>query len=107
FTNITAAIDGVTGLAKAGTGELRLSAANTYSGTTLVAVGILTANNAAALGTSAVNVVSGTRLGVIAPGAYANNITLAGTGTDGQGALRFNSNLATFDVNGTITLAAS
>ena len=98
---------GVTlGLVKVGTGTQTLSGANSYSGLTLVAGGVLSAANVAALGATnaAVTVLSGATLAVA--GSYnfgAKPLTLTGSGYTGTGALRNDSGLSTF--TGPITLA--
>lgn len=100
-------ISGSGGIVKTGTGTQTLTGANTYSGTTTVGSGILTAQNAAALGTTAGGTVvsSGGSLG-LAGGITITGETLqlAGSGAGGQGALFNSSGSNTF--NGEISLNA-
>jgi autotransporter-associated beta strand protein len=78
-------------LTKSGAGTLTLSGTNTYTGTTTVSAGVLSIQNAAALGTTAAgtSVTSGASLqlqGNIAVGAEA--LALNGSGISNDGALR-------------------
>jgi len=90
---IATVIAGTGGLTKAGgtdgtnPGVLRLSAANTYSGTTTVSGGILRIANDAALGTSSVNVTGGglqLTNGVTVTG---RSITVSSAGNNSDGGL--------------------
>jgi fibronectin-binding autotransporter adhesin len=89
--NITAAVSGAFSFTKAGSGELVLSGANSYTGLTTVSSGVLNIQNSSGLGTTA----SGTTIslgaalqlqGGIAVGTEA--ITLNGSGIASDGALR-------------------
>ena len=79
------------GITKSGAGQLHVSGANTYTGTTTVSAGILKMGNNAALGTSAgsTTVNSG---GTLELNGFttSDNLTLNGTGTDNIGALANN-----------------
>ncbi len=87
---------GATSLTKSGTGTLVLSAANAHSGTTLVAQGILSITNGDALGTADATAGTRTEVSSGATLALSGNIavdpnellTLNGTGSGGNGALR-------------------
>jgi len=69
-------------LNKIGAGTLTLSGTNTYSGTTNLNAGTLAAGNNAALGTSTLNMVTGTTLQSALSGlSLSNNIGLSGTNT--------------------------
>jgi autotransporter-associated beta strand protein len=92
-------------ITKAGTGTLTLTAANTYSGGTLISAGTLNAANNGALGTGTVTVASGASLQVSGAGTIANNITISGTGAGGAGALFTTDTVSGAQVNGNITLA--
>ncbi len=88
---IGSVISGVAGITKTGTGTTVLTGANTYTGTTTVAAGVLNIQNAAALGntTAGTTVNAGAALqiqGSLAIGAEA--LTLNGSGIAGDGALR-------------------
>ena len=83
---ISAVLTGSSGLTKTGPGTLALNAsvANTLSGTSTVAGGILDLKSSGALGSSSVQVQSGAE--VLSHGStYANAFTLAGTGVNGAG----------------------
>jgi autotransporter-associated beta strand protein len=105
---IDAVLFGAGGFAKNGVGEVGLTAANTYSGTTTVNDGILQVDDSSALGTTAggtiVNsgAVLALRFGVHVP---SEPLTLAGTGQSSFGALSslFGSNSWT----GNVTLSAN
>jgi autotransporter-associated beta strand protein len=76
---INAIINGGVGLIKAGYGQLLLSAANSYSGTTTLSRGILAVANTNALGTGTFIAAGGTLSGSGATGiTLPNAITLAG-----------------------------
>ncbi|NCA02827.1 MAG: hypothetical protein EBS87_11830, partial [Sphingomonadaceae bacterium] len=59
MTTISSVITGIDGLIKAGTGDLKLAAANTYTGVTLINGGQVIVDDAAALGLSTVTVATG------------------------------------------------
>jgi autotransporter-associated beta strand protein len=88
--SITALLHGAGGFTKNGVGEVGLSAANTYSGQTIVNDGFVLVNNSSALGSTASGTVvnSGAvlalRFDVAVP---AEALTLAGTGQSSFGAL--------------------
>jgi fibronectin-binding autotransporter adhesin len=82
-------ISGAFPLVAAGTGTVKLSAANTYTGNTTVNGGTLKLNNAAAMGgTSArATVSSGATLDLNGCMANADTVFIAGTGVGGNGAI--------------------
>ena len=97
-------ISGTGTLQKLGRGTLNLTAANSYSGATLVSEGTLTLSALATLGTGTVGttVASGATLAIY--GITTDEaLTLSGTGASGAGAL--NAGIAS-TVSGAITLAA-
>jgi fibronectin-binding autotransporter adhesin len=59
MSTISSVITGTDGLIKAGTGDLKLAAANTYTGVTLINGGQVIVDDAAALGLSTVTVATG------------------------------------------------
>jgi fibronectin-binding autotransporter adhesin len=69
-------ISGAGNLVKTGTGVLTLSAANTYSGTTTLAAGVLGFGNASALGTGPVAVTGNATLRSGVAGTLANAISI-------------------------------
>ncbi|MEI6072621.1 MAG: autotransporter-associated beta strand repeat-containing protein, partial [Verrucomicrobiae bacterium] len=94
-------------LTKAGSGNLTLAAANTYTGATTVSAGTLKVGNATALSTSAVSVTSGAALdlnGTVMTGT--NALTLNGTGITSGGAL-INSSATAGTYAGLITLGSA
>lgn len=104
-------ISGTGNLVKSGAGNLTLTGSNSYSGTTTIAAGTLIAKRTTqvALGTGAVSVEAGANLTIQdhAGGgqlAYANNLTLAGSGVSGSGALNF-LNSGAFDMSGTVAIS--
>jgi fibronectin-binding autotransporter adhesin len=97
-------------LDKIGAGTLILTAANTYTGGTTINVGVLEAENNTALGTGAVTVNSGGTLAFYNGTSVANNITISGTGSAGQGALYAidpNVFVVVSNMTGMVTLAAN
>ena len=81
-------VSGTGGLTKSGTGELTLTASNTYSGATMISAGTLDVTNSGALSTSAVTVDDYATLQLdggitITP----SSITVAGAGAAAAGAL--------------------
>jgi autotransporter-associated beta strand protein len=95
------------GIRKTGTGVLKLSAANTYTGTTLVDAGTLVAANGTALGTiaSGTTVATGATLDVRA-NIGSEAISVGGTGVGGAGAL-ITADTFTGMVGGTVTLTGA
>jgi autotransporter-associated beta strand protein len=92
-TNPLALVGAVSGnnLAKAGTGTLILSGANTHTGTTTISVGVLRASSNGALGTTAggTTVTAGATLELSGNVAITGEaLTLNGNGVGGDGALR-------------------
>ncbi len=110
FNNNTFTL-GTNGVTKSGTGTWTLKGTASYSGTTTISGGSLVAQRTTqlALGTGAVSVASGANLTITdhAGGgqlAYANALTLAGSGINGGGALGFfNSGL--FNMSGPIAIS--
>jgi autotransporter-associated beta strand protein len=107
-TDFANSISGTGNLTQAGTGNLVLTAANTYSGSTTISAGAMNIQNASALGTTAAGttVASGAALqlqGGISVGAEA--LTLSGNGVSSTGALRNIS--GTNSYAGAITLNAA
>ncbi len=105
---LSGVLAGGAGFTKTGAGTLALSGANTYTGLTVVSAGALRAQNDDALGTTdgGTIVASGTALeleGGITIGA--EELTLAGTGIGGTGALRNISGSNVF--GGTIVMTAA
>ena len=101
---ISAVLAGAAGFTKTGAGTLVLdaAAANTYSGTTTVAAGILELGSSGAVGTSNVVVQSGGE--IISTGhTYSAPMTLSGTGINGACAWYTPSSVDVF--NGQITIA--
>jgi autotransporter-associated beta strand protein len=88
-------IQGSSGFTKAGAGVLALSGGNTYSGDTSVNGGVLSAINALQIPAGTINVANGATID-FAPVNETNrsldgrNFVLAGTGSDGNGALQVN-----------------
>lgn len=100
-------ISGAGAFRKAGTGSMVLSGNNSYTGATSVLAGVLTIQNASALGTSAgsTTVSSGAQLQIDGGLAVAENFSIAGTGVSGTGALRGLSGNST--LSGSIVRSAS
>ena len=98
---------GTLGLTKTGSGTLTLSGGNTYAGETTVQQGILVLGSATALGTAVggTTVDSGATLSLQNGLAYAEPLTLNGTGFSGSGALRSAAGANTW--TGTIGVATS
>lgn len=99
-------ITGAGGVAKTGTGTTTLSATNTYTGATTVSNGTLAITNAAALGGTGTGttVQSGGTLGLSGGITVADeNLTLAGSGYNGNGALANQSGSNTWDSDITLS----
>ncbi|MDA0254888.1 MAG: autotransporter-associated beta strand repeat-containing protein, partial [Planctomycetota bacterium] len=95
-TTFSGVIEGGGRVTKSGTGTLTLAAANTYSGGTIISAGMIKAGSATALGVenaaaSAVTIASGATLDINGvsgnTGDFYYGMTIAGSGTEGQGAL--------------------
>ena len=99
-------VDGSGNLTKQGTARLSLSGANTtYSGTTRVLAGTLTATGSgSALGSGAVQVSGGATLEIDNVALSTGGLTLNGRGVSGAGALRGS---GTASHTGTVTLATA
>jgi autotransporter-associated beta strand protein len=88
-------IQGSCGFSKAGAGVLALSGTNTYIGDTIVNGGVLTVNNALQIPAGTINVASGATINFATVSELnrsldGRNFVLAGTGSDGNGALQVN-----------------
>jgi autotransporter-associated beta strand protein len=95
------------GITKTGNGILVLSAANTYTGATVINAGTLLATNSGAVGTSAggVTIASGATLALQGGVTIADAITVSGNGVGSAGAILNNSGANT--VSGLVTLGAA
>jgi autotransporter-associated beta strand protein len=100
----TVALTAARSLTKLGSGTLILSQANSYSGGTILAGGIITANHDSALGSQALTFNGGTRL-IIGNGVtVSNNIVIgANSGTAGNGLIQVDGAM-TGTVSGSITI---
>ncbi|MGD0381976.1 MAG: autotransporter-associated beta strand repeat-containing protein [Thermoguttaceae bacterium] len=106
FSGIVKNTSGVMSLIKTGAGAIILSGANSYTGATSVAGGVLEAANASALGTTAAgtSVQSGASLRILQSLTIANeSLSLSGTGA-GSGALHVGPS-AVVSYGGAINLA--
>jgi len=74
-------LSGSGNLTKVGTGQLTLAGSNTYSGGTHLNAGGLQINNGSALGSGTLAIAAGAQLTVNTNDSIANNISLAGVGT--------------------------
>ncbi len=105
--NITSKVTGAFSLQKLSAGTLNLSGANTYSGGTQIAagvVGVSTSNTA--LGTGAVTVSNGATLQVNSGLTLANALTINGSGSV-NGAIDSNPVSGTTTLNGAVTLGSN
>jgi autotransporter-associated beta strand protein len=111
FSGVIKNTSGVLALTKNGTGTFRLSGSNTYSGITNVNNGLLTAQNANALGaTTAGTIVANGATLVLFDYTYPSEaLTISGNGYEPKGALRTSTTLSNTTVTfpGNITLAAN
>jgi fibronectin-binding autotransporter adhesin len=83
------AVSGTGSVWKLGAGTLTLSGVNSYSGTTAVSAGAITAQSTTALGSGSVSVASGAAVQLQGSGiALVNAMTLRGTGVGAAGVLR-------------------
>ena len=100
-------ISGTGSVAQSGTGDVNLSASNSYTGLTTVNSGRLLVGNGSALGAtnSGTVVNTGSQVYVVANVNLAEPFSLNGTGTDGNGALRKGGGGASTNA-GTTTLTA-
>ena len=78
---ISSILAGSSGLAKAGSGFLRLTATNTYSGGTTLSAGTLQIENTGALGSGTLTLGAGTTFITALSGTVSNAIALSGAGT--------------------------
>lgn len=105
-SNISGIISGSGLVTKSGTGTLTLSGANTFSGNKNVDAGILSAENALALGSSgSITVASGAALSLAGGITLARPVTINGTGPSNNGALRNGAGNNT--LSGTLTLGSA
>jgi autotransporter-associated beta strand protein len=74
-------------LSKVGAGTLQLDGANTFDGGVTDSVGIILADNNAALGTGTATIASGATLDLSGGITVANNLSITGAGVSPQGAL--------------------
>jgi autotransporter-associated beta strand protein len=98
-------IAGTGSLAKAGSGDLTLSNANSYSGGTAINAGVITISNNTALGSGAATVTSGANLQLTNSIAVANALNLNGTGPASNGAVE--ATAGTNTLSGVITLQSA
>ncbi|HNR74674.1 MAG TPA: autotransporter-associated beta strand repeat-containing protein, partial [Cyclobacteriaceae bacterium] len=106
---ISSVISGTAGFQKSGSGLLHVFGANSYSGTTTVAAGILRVGSPSGLGSTAGGTIvnSGGALDIIGINySSAEPLTLNGSGISGSGAL-FNSSATGATFGGLITLGSS
>src|SRR5262249_29529754 len=112
-TSGSGSISGSGALAKLGSGNLLLSASNSYSGSTAVTGGRLTLLNSSALGNTSSTLISGATLGVQNNITIAKPITLTGTldnasGTNfftGSISLGLSNTVVTVGTNSALTLS--
>ena len=108
-TTISENLEGGGSLTKIGsaTAILNLSGQNTYTGATLVSLGVLQASSAGALqGTSGITVSSGAALALNDVSISGKSVTISGNGTDNLGALKATgTGISTWA--GSITIAAA
>jgi autotransporter-associated beta strand protein len=106
---ISSSINGTFGLQKNGAGLLHFFGANTYTGLTTVAAGILRVGSPSGLGSTAGGTIvnAGAAIDIIGINYPANeSLTLNGTGISGGGAL-FNSSVTGATFGGLVTLGSS
>ena len=105
-TTVSGIISGSGLVTKSGTGTLTLSGANTFSGNKNIDAGILSAENALALGSSgSITVASGAALSLAGGITLARPVTINGTGPSNNGALRNGAGNNT--LSGTLTLGSA
>jgi len=92
-------------LTKVQAGTVSLTGANSYTGGTTVSGGVLAITNAAALGTGPISVSSGGELDLSNDITFSQNVLLAGSGANGNGALQSVSGNNVY--SGTATLQAN
>ena len=95
-------------LTKDGTGTVTLTAANTYSGGTILNAGTLAISNSAALGTGTLNFASnGTTLQALANLSITNPLTNSANGTINNGGFAFTNTGVISGGGGTLTFAGT
>ena len=95
-------------LTKDGTGPVTLTAANTYSGGTILNAGTLAISNSAALGTGTLNFASnGTTLQALANLSITNPLTNSANGTINNGGFAFTNTGVISGGGGTLTFAGT
>ena len=93
-----------TGLTKSGLGTLTLSGANTYTGATIISLGVLKLNSSTALGlTSGVTISPGATLDLNGQTTDRNFTNIGSTGNNGVGAI-INSSSTTATITGSTVL---
>ncbi|MBB5030608.1 beta strand repeat-containing protein [Prosthecobacter vanneervenii] len=106
FTGTLGNGTGTLALTKNGLGTLTLSGANSYSGATIVSLGVLKLNNATALGaTTGVTISAGGTMDLNGQSTDRNFTSISGYGQNGAGAIT-NSSATTATITGTTVLGA-